>query len=252
MATVRAGQRIFELGLAPSRNKAKRLIEEGAVELFSSGDWLLVKSASQKLSLSDQIRIKESDLLKYVSRSGLKLEGAIQHLELSLAKLICLDVGQSTGGFTDCCLRHGAQHVLGVDVGRDQLHQSLRDDARVEFLEGVNAKELAKHPVFEHKKHHFDFLVCDVSFISVKKVIPNVLFCMKPDSQFLILVKPQFELGAKALGSDGVVKDLNAESLEKAFIQWATNLGLQHLQFFATTLKGQDGNQEFFLYGKTE
>lgn len=250
MATLRADQILSRLGLAPSRSKAKRLIEEGAVEYRECQEWKTVKSASQMLPEEIQLRLSETDLLKYVSRSGLKLEGALDALEIRLEGFHVLDVGQSTGGFTDCCLQYGASRVTGVDVGKDQLHKSLRTDSRVTFFEGLNAKELLVSDFSDGLHQQIDFLVCDVSFISLKKIIPSTLFCLKPDAQVLLLVKPQFELGVSALGKGGLVKDFDVEALKEDFAQWATTSGLQPLKFFATKLKGQDGNQEYFLYAK--
>jgi 23S rRNA (cytidine1920-2'-O)/16S rRNA (cytidine1409-2'-O)-methyltransferase len=250
MATLRADQKLLQLALAPSRTKAKQLIEDGAVEWRSGAEWQVVKSPSQPIPENSELRLLKSDLLRYVSRSGLKLEGAIERLALRFDGFNVLDVGQSTGGFTDCCLQYGAAQVLGIDVGRDQLHHSLRQNPQVEFFEGVNAKDLERLPEFESRQESFDLLVCDVSFISIKKVVPHLLFCLKPQAEVLLLVKPQFELGVDAIGRGGLVRGIDVTELEQDFIQWTRNLGLQPLDFFATKLTGQDGNQEYFLYGK--
>lgn len=249
----RLDQWLVDLNIAPSRTKAKELLESGHVQIQRHGEWVPVTSASQKhYQLSrQQVRLADAELLKYVARSGLKLEGALKASALEVSGLICLDVGQSTGGFTDCLLQQGAAKVIGVDVGKDQLADSLRDDSRVKSFEGVNARELAGFSELENHLGKMDLLVMDVSFISVTKVLEGVLPFLKPGGECLVLIKPQFELGADALNKNGIVRDPeDLEALKQKMLQHFSDIGLQQVQSFDSQLTGRDGNQEFFIHAK--
>lgn len=249
----RLDQWLVDLNIAPSRTKAKELLQRGHVQIQRHGEWVPATSASQKhdqLS-KQQIRLADSELLKYVARSGLKLEGALRASAVVVSGLTCLDVGQSTGGFTDCLLQQGASSVIGVDVGKDQLADSLKNDARVESFEGVNARELAGLSQLQNYMGKMDLLVMDVSFISVTKVLDGVLPFLKSGGECLVLIKPQFELGADALNKNGIVTDPeDLEVLKQKMLQHFTDIGLQQVQSFDSQLTGRDGNQEFFIHAK--
>lgn len=218
------------------------------------------------------VEVASNELDRYVSRGGLKLEGALERVSLAVSGFVCLDVGQSTGGFTDCLLRHGVARVVGVDVGHDQLHPSLREDSRVNCIEGVNARELnaglvgaallgltapdsTSNAIRELVSRQtcadrsFDLIVADVSFISLTKIIAPWFDLLKPDGRVLSLVKPQFEVGAQNLGKGGIVRDESlyasvAETIRSAFVA----LGFQVHDYFDSSIKGGDGNREFFIY----
>ena len=160
-------------------------------------------------------------------------------------------MGQSTGGFTDCLLQSGAAKVVGVDVGRDQLANALRADPRVICHEGVNARELAELAEFKEYSGQMDLLVMDVSFISVTKGLSGVLPLLKAGGEVLILIKPQFELGADALNKSGVVSNPgDLEVLREKMLQHFEDIGLKHVRHFNSQLMGRDGNQEFFIHAK--
>ncbi len=249
----RLDQWLVDLNFVPSRTKAKELLLMGAVEVQVDSAWVTARSASQIIELlrSDQVRITDSRLLKYVARSGLKLEGVLSDSKVSPKGCICFDIGQSTGGFTDCLLRAGAQKVVGVDVGKGQLAKSLKMDSRVEFYERVNARHPLEFPVFASYSGKVDILVMDISFISVTKVLKGVLSLLKPGGNIFVLIKPQFELGSQALNKSGVVMKTHLlEALKEKMLQHFENIGLQHMQFYDSPLQGRDGNREFFIHAK--
>lgn len=249
----RMDQWLVDLKLVPSRTKAKELLQRGCIQVQSQGEWLSVHSPAQKWGAltHDQVKITDSDLLKYVSRSGIKLEGALREAAVTPRGWLCFDVGQSTGGFTDCLLQAGALKVVGVDVGKNQLAESLRVHPKVEFFEGINARDAESSPIFRKYFNQVDLLVMDVSFISITKVLKSVLPVVKPDGHVLILIKPQFELGASALNKNGVVKDTEElKVLKEKMFQHFDSIGLQQIDLFNSQLAGRDGNQEFFLHAK--
>lgn len=236
---IRLDQLITELGLVSTRTKAQSLILAGLVMV--NGE--VVSKAGTLVSPEEEIMLKEQ--LKYVSRGGLKLEGALKEFKISVDGLTALDVGASTGGFTDCLLQGGAKHVFAIDVGKGQLDVSLRNNPNVTYKESFHVRELSPE-TFGRK---FPFIVMDVSFISLKKVLPTVLTCLEPHGQILTLIKPQFETQAKFLDK-GVVKD---EKVRLAIIeeirQFAIQeLHLQEVQISNSVLKGPKGNQETFLF----
>ncbi len=192
---------------------------------------------------SDGIELKGKDI-PYVSRGGLKLEGALQSLEVNPAGLVCLDVGASTGGFTDCLLQNGAAHVYAVDVGYGQLAWKLRQDPRVEVIERTNIRHMQPEAIAEP----VDLSTIDVSFISLKIVVPAVAAFMKNDARILALIKPQFEVGKDQVGKGGVVRDANLhtrviQSLSAFFIE----LGFLSEKVVPSPILGPKGNQEFFI-----
>jgi len=189
---------LVERGLAESRTKAQALILAGEVVV---GDQRVDKPGSL-VPVEAELRLK-GEVLPYVSRGGLKLKGAIDHFHLDVKGAVCADIGASTGGFTDCLLQEGAVRVHAIDVGYGQLHQKLRNDARVLSRERVNARYLTDAELPEP----LDVVVIDVSFISLKQVLPAVLPRLKPGGLLIALVKPQFEVGRERVGKGGVVRD---------------------------------------------
>ncbi|MGH9813705.1 MAG: TlyA family RNA methyltransferase, partial [Candidatus Acidiferrales bacterium] len=181
---------------------------------------------------------------RYVSRGGFKLEGALRDFSLDVRGQTCLDVGASTGGFTDCLLQHGAARVYAVDVGKGQLDWKLRQDARVQVREGINARYLKPEDIGEA----VDLVTIDVAFISVEKILPAALRCAQPGAAFLILVKPQFELSRREVGKGGIVRDaaLQQKAVEK-IRRAASALGLEGIAVRESCLPGAEGNREFFL-----
>lgn len=247
---------LVDRGLAASRTQAQRLICAGAVTAQVEGNWLLMNKPAQKVSANTLLRTQPIDELRYVSRAGLKLELAIKHSveaghwtpPTPLVDAVVLDVGQSTGGFTDCILRSGAKSVVGIEVGRGQLASSLREDSRVTCLEGVNARELPASLLSEYAPDGFDLAVMDVSFISQRLVIPSLAPQIRPNGWLLSLVKPQFEVGKEGLGKGGIVK--NAElfhQVEHDICLELTQNQLNVRAFFESGIRGSDGNREFFV-----
>lgn len=245
---MRADQLLVAQGLAPTRSVAQRLISNAAAEWASPTGWAVLKKAGEDLPETAQLRVTDDAELRYVSRGGLKLEGAFAHTRADVKGLIALDVGQSTGGFTDCLLAHGANHVVGIDVGHGQLHARLHDHLRVTALEGTHVRELdvlrAHAPT-----GGFPLIVGDLSFISMVGSLPELLPWLEVHGHLLVLIKPQFELGPQALDKRGVVKDeADYARLEGRVRLACTALGLRVLDYFDSPITGGDGNREFFLW----
>ena len=201
---MRADQLLVQQGHAPSRSAAQRLIEAGAVRWLSPEGWQVPRKSGDDLPDGCEIEITDDAELRFVSRGGLKLDGALAHCGIDVTGMTCLDVGQSTGGFTDVLLQRGAARVVGVDVGHGQLHARLRDDPRVTAIERVNARHLdaARLPV-----QRYDLVVGDLSFISLALVLPALApLVAGPAGQLLMLVKPQFELQPADIGKGGLVR----------------------------------------------
>jgi 23S rRNA (cytidine1920-2'-O)/16S rRNA (cytidine1409-2'-O)-methyltransferase len=187
---------------------------------------------------------------RYVSRGGLKLAGALAHTGLEVAGWVCLDVGQSTGGFTDCLLQAGAARVVGVDVGHGQLHPRLRGDPRVLCLEGVNARGLGPADLGNARPAGgFDLIVADASFISLTLLLPRFPALLRPGGQVLALVKPQFEVGPEGVGKGGLVRDPALYAgVEEKLRAACGYCGLRVRDWFDSPIAGGDGNREFFLW----
>jgi len=201
------------------------------------------EKAGQPVAENASIEV-HSRLQKYASRGGFKLEGALEDLHVNPQGKICLDVGSSTGGFTDCLLQQGAARVYAVDVNTDQLAWKLREDARVITLK-KNARELAPGDLPELA----DLAVVDVSFISATKVLPGAVACCKPGGQLLILIKPQFELERADVGKGGIVRDAKLHEKAIASVRGAAeSLRLTGLEVSPSRLPGAEGNQEYFLH----
>lgn len=245
---VRLDKLLVDRGLAASRERAQALVLAGKVLV----DDQKVEKAGAQVAEESAIRLLGEDL-RYVSRGGLKLERALAHWNISVAAKVCLDVGASTGGFTDCLLQHGAGRVIAVDTGYGQMDFKLRQDARVRLLEKTNARYLTRETIGESA----DFLAMDVSFISATLVLPAVVAAAFPESangragrQFVVLVKPQFEAGREWVGKGGIVRDQEAQkaSVEKVRAS-AVSLGAVRTDVIESPILGAEGNREFLLYG---
>ena len=249
----RADQLIVSGGHAPTRSAAHRLVDASAVQWLGPKGWTTLRKAGEDLPEGTQFRVTNDDELRWVSRAGLKLEGALSQIELNVSGMRCLDVGQSTGGFTDVLLTQGAAQVVGVDVGHSQLHDKLKSDERVVALENVNARELDGSPLSEHAPEDgFDLIVADLSFIALSKVVPHLGPWLKPGGQVLMLIKPQFEVGKEHVGKGGVVKDPAQHARARDMVRRAcTDLGWKVHKGFASPIPGGDGNLEFFIWAKS-
>ncbi|MBL8311059.1 MAG: TlyA family RNA methyltransferase [Burkholderiales bacterium] len=250
---MRADVLLVERGLAPSRTAAQRLIAGGYVFTRIGRKGTRVALTKPGLTLEDDvaIEVEASELSRFVSRGGLKLDAALTRVGFDVSGLRCLDVGQSTGGFTDCLLQRGAAHVVGVDVGHDQLHASLRGDPRVTCIEGLNARDLTSTQLAAPADVGFDVIVADVSFISLTKVLPQWPALLVSGGRVLSLVKPQFEVGAGHVGRGGIVRDTSLYASVETTIRSACALvGLSVLDYFESPITGSDGNHEFFVYAE--
>jgi 23S rRNA (cytidine1920-2'-O)/16S rRNA (cytidine1409-2'-O)-methyltransferase len=266
---MRADQLLVQRNLASTRSQAQRLIADG-VQWLKGVEWKTVTKNGDEIPLDAEIKLLDDSEARYVSRGGLKLEAALKHLGLSVTGLACLDVGQSTGGFTDCLLQHGAASVVGVDVGSAQLHPSLREDPRVLCVEKVNARALSATDLIAAYAHstgatgqfdyeegdadetefapEFDLIVADLSFISQTLVLPAIVPLLKAGGILLTLVKPQFELQPGQVGKGGIVKDASFYPLiEKRLREACAALGLTVTAWFDSAIEGGDGNHEFFI-----
>ena len=246
---MRIDQLLVERGLAVSRSQAQRLIAAGVQWQQPNGEWRQVVKNRDEVPESAALQLLDDAESRYVSRGGLKLEGALKATGVHVHGLRCLDVGQSTGGFTDCLLKHGASQVVGIDVGQAQVHPSIREDERVVCIEGVNARELEQGDErIPDALEGFDLMVGDVSFISLTLVLPGVVHLLKPTGQLLMLVKPQFELQPGQVGKGGIVKDdSHYPFIENRLRTALTDLGMKVTAWLDSPIEGGDGNREFFV-----
>ena len=250
---MRADQLLVERGLAASRSQAQRLIAAGVRWRLSGGDWKPVTKNGEELRETAELELLDTAESRFVSRGGLKLDAALAHCGVDVTGLRCLDVGQSSGGFTDCLLQRGAAQVVGVDVGQGQLHPQLRSDPRVVCIEKCNARELTAQQLVdasgEAAAAPFDLIVGDLSFISQTLVWPAIVPLLKPSGGLLMLVKPQFELQPEHIGKGGLVKDATSYALVQQRIAQACNdNGLRLRDYFESAITGGDGNREFFVW----
>jgi 23S rRNA (cytidine1920-2'-O)/16S rRNA (cytidine1409-2'-O)-methyltransferase len=232
--------------LAPSRSAAQRLVERGGVRWRASAadPWLVPRKAGIDAAPTVEIEVVNDAETRWVSRGGLKLDGALAHCGLAVTGLTALDVGQSTGGFTEVLLARGAARVVGIDVGHGQLHPRLTGDPRVAALTGVNARHLQPGDL-PHAR--YDLIVGDLSFISLTLVLPALIPWIAAD--LLMLVKPQFELQPADIGKAGLVTDPQAHQRVEARIRAAVaDAGLRCLDYFPSPITGGDGNTEFFVW----
>jgi 23S rRNA (cytidine1920-2'-O)/16S rRNA (cytidine1409-2'-O)-methyltransferase len=232
---------LAERGLARSRSSAAESVRAGRVRIGRDGP--LATKPSELVHDGVELRLDEGPA--YVSRGGTKLENALDALRVDVAGRRCLDVGASTGGFTDCLLQRGAAHVIALDVGYGQLEWSLRNDARVTVMERFNARELTPDAL----AYEPGLVTVDVSFISLAKVLPALAACLAPDGEILAMVKPQFELGRADVGRGGVVR--SAATRRRALVsiaELAPSLGLRFQGFAPSGLPGPKGNRETFAW----
>ena len=232
--------------LAPSRTAAQWLIKAGRVS-WAGGP---VSKPAMELPEETPLTVAADPDAHYVSRGGLKLAGALAETGLSVGGKLCLDVGQSTGGFTDCLLQAGARHVVGVDVGHGQLHSQLRCDPAVTAIEGVNCRALSAADLGPAlPENGFDLIVGDLSFISLTLILPQLPPLLAAHGDLLLLVKPQFEVGPGNIGKGGIVRDsaLYGE-VENKLRKSAQNLGLTVKAWLDSPITGGDGNREFFIW----
>ncbi len=245
MNRTRIDKLLVEHGLADSRTKAQALVMAGVVLANEKR----VEKSSESFAAGVVLRIKgDTPESRYVGRGGLKLEAALKAFAIDPAAYICIDVGSSTGGFTDCLLQHGAEKVVAIDAGTNQLVWSLRTDPRVEVREKTNARDLTPADFIAQ----FDLAVMDVSFISVIKVIPAIISLLKPTGRMVILIKPQFEVGRGEVGKGGIVRE--SEKHERVIAEvnaFAKSLGLTIGGLIESPILGAEGNKEFLvLYAK--
>lgn len=236
----RLDQLLVEKGLAETRAKARALVLAGQVLV----DGRPAGKAGQEVPRESRLEIRER--MPYVSRGGLKLRAALEHFGVRVEDRVCLDIGASTGGFTDCLLQHGARRVYAVDVGSGQLDWKLRHHPRVVVKEGLNARYLRLEDLGER----VDLAVCDVSFISVTLILPALPALLTETGEMVILVKPQFEVGRGQVGKGGIVRDAALHRAACARVEQA----VQQLGFrtglMESPVRGAEGNKEFFIHGR--
>jgi 23S rRNA (cytidine1920-2'-O)/16S rRNA (cytidine1409-2'-O)-methyltransferase len=246
---LRLDKLLLDRQLVPSRERAQALVLAGKVLVNGQK----VEKSGTLIESSAEILLLGNDL-KYVGRGGLKLERALQHWNIDVRDRVCLDVGASTGGFTDCLLQHGAARVIAIDTGQGQIAFQLRQDPRVRLLEKTNARYLSREKLGEQ----VDFIVMDVSFISATVILPAVISAAFPEDinkrsgrGLIVLVKPQFEVGRDLVGKGGIVRDASAQQQAVEKIRAAVQaLGSNSIDVTESPILGAEGNREFLLYAK--
>lgn len=236
-AKERADSLLVSRGLCDSREQAKRLILAGEVLTGTT----VVAKPSTKLTTDVELTVKDKP--KFVGRGGLKMEGALDVFRIDPTDMTCLDVGASTGGFTDCLLQRGAAKVHAIDVGTNQLVWKLRNDPRVVVKEKFNARYMTPDDIGES----IDLAVTDVSFISLTKILPPMFATLRPDGQIICLIKPQFELAREDISKGGIVRDpeLHQRAVDKIHHFVTEDLGHTWIDCIDSPIKGTDGNKEF-------
>lgn len=249
---MRADQLLLARGLAPTRSAARRAIEGGAVERLAAGGWTRCAKAGEEIDDATPLRLVDDAELRWASRGGLKLDAALARTGIEVAGRVCLDAGQSTGGFTDVLLARGAAHVVGFDVGHGQLLARLRDDPRVVALEGLHVRELAGSALAAHAPAAgFDLVVADLSFISLAGALVHLAPWIESGGHALLLAKPQFEVGRAHVGKGGVVRDaLEHARVEDIFRNACEGVRWELLDWFESAVRGGDGNTEFFAWAR--
>jgi 23S rRNA (cytidine1920-2'-O)/16S rRNA (cytidine1409-2'-O)-methyltransferase len=240
VAKERIDKAMVERGLVESRAKAQALILAGQVLVREQR----IDKPGQLIESGAEIRIR-GETLRYVGRGGLKLEAALREFEINPQGKLCLDVGASTGGFTDCLLQHGAASVWAIDVGHNQLVWRLRRDPRVVVIEGQNARYLDP----DQFQSLFDLTTIDVSFISLTKILPAVRVCLDENADCIALIKPQFEVGKGEVGKGGIVSDrAQHRRVLKEITDAASTIGFAAASVIESPILGADGNREFFIH----
>ncbi|WMM26910.1 TlyA family RNA methyltransferase [Tissierella sp. MB52-C2] len=233
---------LYEKGLVDSREKGKRVIMEGSVFIGNQR----IDKPGEKIDEDAEITIKENPNI-YVSRGGLKLEKAVELFDLALENKVCMDIGSSTGGFTDCMLRKGASKSFAVDVGYGQLDWKLRNDPRVVVMERTNIRNVTKEDINEE----IDFISIDVSFISLRLVLPVAKTLLSEDGQIIALIKPQFEAGKDKVGKKGIIRDKNIHfDVIKTVAEFSNEIGLGISGLTYSPITGATGNIEYLIYLK--
>jgi 23S rRNA (cytidine1920-2'-O)/16S rRNA (cytidine1409-2'-O)-methyltransferase len=247
---VRIDKLLVERGLVPSRERAQAMVLSGRVLVNEQK----IEKAGASVDPAAAIRLLGDDL-KYVGRGGLKLEAALRDWKIDLTGRTCMDVGASTGGFTDCMLQHGAAEVLAIDTGYGQIHARLRSDPRVKLLEKTNARYLTQENLASARASAaISFIAIDVSFISVTLVLPAVLASTSARTETaqresVILIKPQFEVGRELVGKGGIVKDEGAQQgAVRKVRQKVEELGGKNIELMESPILGMEGNREFLLH----
>lgn len=231
---------LVERQLVPSREKAQAVILAGKVSV----DGQRCDKPGRLLPVHAQVDVQQP--LKYVSRGGLKLEKALAHFKIPVENRVCMDVGTSTGGFTDCLLQHGALRVHAVDTGAGQIDWKLRTDNRVVLHERMNARYLKREDIGED----IGVMACDVSFISVTLLVPALSSLLQPDGDWIILVKPQFEVGRELVGKGGIVRDTGAHRMACDRVATVLHAAGFQTELTDSPIEGAEGNREFLLYAK--
>jgi 23S rRNA (cytidine1920-2'-O)/16S rRNA (cytidine1409-2'-O)-methyltransferase len=238
---LRLDKLIFSRGLVPSRERAQAVIIAGKVLVNEQK----IEKPGAQIESDSVIRLLGEDL-RYVSRGGLKLEKALEHWRIDVTCKTCIDVGASTGGFTDCLLQHGAARVIAIDTGRGQINAKLRNDARVTLLEQTNARYLTRDQL--GLNGDADFVAMDVAFISATLVLPAVIAAAEP-REIVVLVKPQFEVGRERVGSGGIVRDESAQIAAVTKVREVVEqLGGTNIDVIDSPITGAEGNREFLLH----
>jgi 23S rRNA (cytidine1920-2'-O)/16S rRNA (cytidine1409-2'-O)-methyltransferase len=242
MSGTRIDKLLVDLGLAETRTRAQAMVMAGIVLVNEKK----VEKSSESFASDATVRLKgASNDLRYVGRGGLKLEAALREFDIDVTGLTCIDVGSSTGGFTDCLLQKGATSVVAVDAGTNQLVWSLRNDPRVEVREKTNAREM-KPGDFDTQ---FDIAVIDVSFISVTKILPAVIGVLNPEGKIVVLIKPQFEVGRGEVGKGGIVREPEKhERVVDEINTFAASAGLSLRGLIDSPILGAEGNKEFLTF----
>ena len=237
---VRLDQLLVDRGLSESREKAKALILAGAVSVEGQ------KSDKPGHAVAAEARIQIAERIPYVSRGGYKLAAALDHFKIDVHGRQCIDVGASTGGFTDCLLQRGAREVYAVDVGHGQLDWKLRNDPRVHAREGVNARHLEPTDF----PHLFDLAVCDASFISATMLVPAIARVLDKSGEMVVLVKPQFEAGRGEVGKGGIVRDREVHRAACERVRMAVEALGYRTEIIDSPILGAEGNREFLLHAR--
>jgi len=247
---VRIDKLLVERGLVPSRERAQAMVLSGRVLVNEQK----VEKAGANVDPEAAIRLLGDDL-KYVGRGGLKLEAALHNWKIDLTARTCMDIGASTGGFTDCMIQHGAAEVIAVDTGYGQIHARLRADPRVKLLEKTNARYLTHQDIaLAGAREPISFVAIDVSFISVTLVLPAVLDSTRAPTatsrrEIVVLIKPQFEVGRERVGKGGIVKDEAAQQdAVRKVRQKVEELGGKNIELMESPILGMEGNREFLLH----
>ena len=239
MTRHRLDEILVQRGLYASRSRATDAIARGTVTV----DGVVAAKPAQNTSPESRIEILD-EARGYVSRSALKLKSGINFFNISIKGLNCLDIGASTGGFTQVLLEHGAAHVTAIDVGHSQIDASVQRDPRVTSIEGLNARDLTAG----HLKHKIDFIVCDVSFISLKLALPATLSIAEPGAYLVALIKPQFEAGRDAVGRGGIVSDPHEhDRVCREISEFLATENWRVLGITPSSIEGGDGNREFLI-----